>query len=140
MSGQFGWKKLDKPRGFYRSGLTVEQIRLAMKGLGWLSTTQIVGAVGDYILPEGSFRYAQLRGGTRRRCSGERHIVKTKLNDLVARGKVEKHGIGKEVKFRWIESQNDSAKKDTPGRGHAIKDGVRRGSNQAVRRTAKKRP
>jgi ribosomal protein S19E (S16A) len=117
---RFGYTRLDKPQGFYRTGLSNEDLRLALSHGEWQRLFQVVAGVADKILPEAAVRYEQMHGGRtsqspieKRIQSGSFQIVRQKLNRLVISGKVEKDGKGKDARYRWIEKQDANAKADS---------------------------
>jgi hypothetical protein len=114
------YNKKDKPQNYYRTSVTTDDFRLAMDGNGWLTITQICGLLGAKIPPTAAVRMTQLHAGGKMRpidmsllvASGRRDVVRTRMQNLIWRGKVEKHGSGKEAKYRWIDSENNSARQD----------------------------
>lgn len=119
-TGFYGRK--DKPHNYYRTGIATNDFRLAMEGTGWLTVTQLVGMMSDKIPPEAKSRYMELHNGRKpidfsvpievRISAGCRDLIRTRLQNLIWRKKVEKHGRGKDATYRWIESEVRPAKKD----------------------------
>jgi len=111
-------RRMDKPGNYYRSGLSKDDIRRAMQGKGWMTVTQVVGVVGDTIPPEAKARAAELhnpRGAASlqaRIANGCRDLVRNRLMRLRYEGSVERLGGGKDAKYRWVESKDNSAGQD----------------------------
>lgn len=119
-----GWySRGDNPPNYYRSGLSADDVRRAMEGSGWLSLTQVSAIVSDKISPEAKARYANMHAtngkvtATHHRAlpldvriaTGCRDLVRSKLTNLMAHGKVERDGKGKHCKYRWIETEDVAA-------------------------------
>jgi hypothetical protein len=140
----FSFGKRDKPRNYYRGGVSVGDFCRAMKDMGPLSVTQVAGLISDIIPPEAKVRCFELHRSRDKSFAGKtteqlaalgvRELARMKLIRLHYSGKVRKHGSGKETKYEWIEAENDSPKGDPPGRGHAVKGRAKRGRNKRVRR------
>lgn len=116
------YSKKDKPQNYYRSGIVTNDFRLAMEGSGWLTLTQLVGIMSDKIPPEAKARYAQLHNNGKIKtgrplsnivAGGCRDIIRSKMQNLIWRKKVERHGSGNDAKYRWIESEDTTARQDT---------------------------
>ena len=110
MSGKHGnWRrKLDKPPGFYRSGLPASEIIEAIRGKGWLTLTMIVGLLSSRISPTAAMRtyrlarnHAQRVQGIEAQISlGRLLLVRKRLHILKFRGEIEKTGFGPTALFR----------------------------------------
>lgn len=111
MTRRYGYAKLDKPPGYYRSGLSVGDIREAMLGAEWMTVTQITGMVAHKLTPEARARFAEMHRRkpakdeeslSRAMASGARDLVTWRLRRLVVSRQVEKSGSGPHAKYRWI--------------------------------------
>ena len=105
------WKKrLDKPPGFYRLGISVGQIASAISKKGWLSVIQIVGLVGGAIPPTNAMRYSRMEGGRIRPsknaavevqiASGRKVIVRLQINQMMRSGALERRGSRGSFEYR----------------------------------------
>lgn len=108
----FGAKR-DKTPNYYRSGIVSRDFCLAMSGMGWLSLVQVTGMLSEKIPPEAKARHAELS----KKCGkyitleekmmiGCREVVRKRLDTLRGNGFVEKKGVGRDAKYRWIEKNN----------------------------------
>ncbi len=119
MNKRIGYSLMNKPGHYYRSHLSVSMLRTAMSGSGWLTAFQVSAMVSDRIPPEAKARIAEWNKKGRPAFGsldqmaevGLYQMVLNKLNKIAKCGGCEKHGIGKDAKFRWIE-KNSAPKAD----------------------------
>jgi hypothetical protein len=119
----------NKPKNYYRSGVSYDDIRLALKSRGWLRLFQVAFLVGEKIPPESKARCAQLhRSKSLKHHSidqlmvfGLCDLLRVKLNQMTYEGKVEKNGSGKDAEYRW-KSEVDTTRQDKAGRRHTVKE------------------
>lgn len=110
-----------KPPGYYRTHLTIKDMRRVMAGAGPLSVTQIAALTSNLVPPEAKRRCFEMsNSGSGSRLTldgmlfvGMRCIIQLHLPQLLRKGKVKKHGSGREAKYEWIEAENNQTGQDS---------------------------
>lgn len=120
MKRRISYSRLDKPKNFYRSGLSATDFRIALSGAGWITLDQAVGMLAERIPPEAKVRSGIMRNGSQSgkpisalAAEGCRDLVRRGLMNLMYHGKVEKNGSGKDATYRWVENEAAEARQDT---------------------------